>query len=427
MAGRDSAKGNNNKYFRNARVRRCGVVMGGAVGAFVAAAAMATGSAAPAKADFEDLLDPIIQPLVTSLSDAIAGFDPAAATDLTSWTDSLTSSLNSIDLALPSTAEPAAALPASDVTPTETADIPLTMQETTEPTVNASIDGSTDQPLLVDTGSSGLVVPISDLDSGSNEFAELLALGLPTSFGESGYSGGVDYIYLTYDNVPVDYDLGSGSTLDSTAPVEVEVYSWDPSDPTSFFTNDAFQNFLASNDSTGGILGIGDNTSGGAGESPFQADGYDGVTVDEPDGYLIASDGNPGTAYDTLPSTGSTPTSDLTETVTTSSPITDPTQNACRYRSGLRRPRLRGCLRNHPVIHRVQRQRSPGRRLCQCLRRQHVAVLLPGGERRRRPATERGADEVSGSSIDSGYQAFENDPVYIDYDNGDLYYDDTLS
>ena len=160
------------------------------------------------------------------------------------------------------------------------------MQETTEPTVNASIDGSTDQPLLVDTGSSGLVIPISDLDSGSNEFAELLSLGLPSSFGESGYSGGVDYIYLTYDNLPVDYDLGGGSTLDTTAPVEVEVYSWDPSDPTSLFTNDAFQNFLASNDSTGGILGIGDNVSGGAGESPFQADGYDGVTVDEPDQLL---------------------------------------------------------------------------------------------------------------------------------------------
>ena len=117
------------------------------------------------------------------------------------------------------------------------------MQETTEPTVNASIDGSTDQPLLVDTGSSGLVIPISDLDSGSNEFAELLSLGLPSSFGESGYSGGVDYIYLTYNNLPVDYDLGGGSTLDTTAPVEVEVYSWDPSDLTSLFTNEPSRTF----------------------------------------------------------------------------------------------------------------------------------------------------------------------------------------
>ena len=81
MAGRDGIRGNNQS--RKAKVRRRRVViMGGAVGAFLAAAAMATGSAvtaAPAKADFEDLLDPIIQPILTSLTDSLAGFDPAAA------------------------------------------------------------------------------------------------------------------------------------------------------------------------------------------------------------------------------------------------------------------------------------------------------------------------------------------------------------
>ena len=137
MAGRDSTNGS--KQSRNAKVRRRRVLMmGGAVGACMAAAAMATGSvvtAAPAKADFEDLLDPIIQPLVTSLSDAIAGFDPAAATDLTSWTDSLLGSLNSIDLALPSTAEPAASAAQStgDSPTSGTYDIPITVQEDTEP------------------------------------------------------------------------------------------------------------------------------------------------------------------------------------------------------------------------------------------------------------------------------------------------------
>ena len=69
MAGRDGTNGG--RRSRNAKVRQYRVVAGAAIGAFVAAAAMATGSAAPAKADFEDLLDPIIQPLVTSLSDAI--------------------------------------------------------------------------------------------------------------------------------------------------------------------------------------------------------------------------------------------------------------------------------------------------------------------------------------------------------------------
>src|ERR1700677_4852651 len=106
MAGRDGKK-----QARSANVgRRLLVGMGAGAGVFFAAAAMATGSAAPAKADFEDLLDPIIQALLTSFTDAISRFDPAAAVELTSWTDSLISSLNSIDLALPAASEPAAAL-----------------------------------------------------------------------------------------------------------------------------------------------------------------------------------------------------------------------------------------------------------------------------------------------------------------------------
>src|ERR1700733_9462348 len=105
MAGRDGKK-----QARSAKTgRRLLVGMGAGAGVFFAAAAMATGSAAPAKADFEDLLDPIIQPILTSLTDSIGAFDPAAALDLTSWTDSFLASLNSIDLALPSAAEPAAA------------------------------------------------------------------------------------------------------------------------------------------------------------------------------------------------------------------------------------------------------------------------------------------------------------------------------
>ena len=47
-------------------------VFGAGATAFVAAAAIATGSAAPAKADLEDLLDPIIAPILTSLTDTIA-------------------------------------------------------------------------------------------------------------------------------------------------------------------------------------------------------------------------------------------------------------------------------------------------------------------------------------------------------------------
>ena len=88
--------------------------MGAGAGVFFAAAAMATGStvtAAPAKADFDALIDPIIQPILTSLTDSIAASTPPLATDLTSWTDSFLASLNSIDLAVPAASEPAAAPP----------------------------------------------------------------------------------------------------------------------------------------------------------------------------------------------------------------------------------------------------------------------------------------------------------------------------
>jgi hypothetical protein len=269
MAGRDGKK-----QARSAKAgRRLLVGMGASAGVFLSAAAMATGSAAPAKADFEELLDPIIQPILTSLTDSLAAFDPAAALDLTSWTDSFLASLNSIDLALPSAAEPAAASAAST-----SYTIPLTVLEGTEPAVNATIDGgSSSMPLLVDTGSAGLVIPWQDLGSSSSQaFENLLNLGFPTGISESGYSGGVDYLYLTYNSVPVDYLNGSTDVLSTTGPVDVEVYSWDPSNLGSLFTDNAFQNFLASNE-VSGILGVGENASGPT-TSPFES--FGNVTVD---------------------------------------------------------------------------------------------------------------------------------------------------
>jgi hypothetical protein len=262
------------------------VGVGASAGALLAAAAMSTGSAvmaAPAHADFEDLLDPIIQPLLSSVTDAVSAVDPAAALDITSWTDSLLSSLGSFDLALPSTdsALAAAATAAEPAASTGTYDLPLTVLEGTEPTVNAAIDGSsTSVPLLVDTGSSGLVIPYTDLGSNfTSQLEALYSLGFPTGISESGYSGGVDYIYLTYNDVPVSYADG----LTTNGPVDIEVYSWDPSNFGSLFTNDAFQNFLAGND-VDGILGIGENTAGPT-TSPFES--FGNVTVDIPGKELI--------------------------------------------------------------------------------------------------------------------------------------------
>jgi hypothetical protein len=294
--------------------RRLLIGMGTSAGAFVAAAAMATGSAAPASADFEDLLDPIIQPFLTSLTDSIAVFDPAAALDLTNWADTLLSSLNaSFESLLPSASDSAAAaavVAAVSDPVTGTYAIPLTVLEGTEPAVNASIDGGSAVPLLVDTGSSGLVIPYTDL--GSNYFTQLEALfslGTPTGISESGYSGGVDYLYLTYNSVPVDYLNADGTdALSTTGPVDIEIYSWDPSNVFSYFTNDAFQNFLGNNE-VDGILGIGMNTAGPT-TSPFID--YGGVYVNIPGNELVVTGTNP--IPDAVSTVGS-PVSNVLESV----------------------------------------------------------------------------------------------------------------
>ncbi|MFZ0716330.1 PecA family PE domain-processing aspartic protease [Mycobacterium sp.] len=312
MAGHDRKK-----QARSANVgRRLLVGMGAGASVFFAAAAMATGSAAPAKADFEDLLDPIIQPLLTSLTDSIGAFDPAAAVDLTSWTDSFLASLNSIDSAVPAASESAAsaAVPAAS-DPTGTYDIPITMQEVTEPTVQATIDG-TSNTLLVDTGSSGLVIPWESL--GSNPFTaleNLFELGSPIHSGFSGYSGGVEYYYLTYDT-PVDYATTTGTLDTGSTPVDVEIFSY----PTSFSSPANFETFVADNQSTG-ILGIGDGVGPNA-MGPLQADGYEGVTVDIPKNELVVSPTNAGTPVATFSDASSgAPITALYESVNGGTPI----------------------------------------------------------------------------------------------------------
>jgi hypothetical protein len=288
--------------------------LGAGVGAFVTATAIAAGSAAPAKADFEDLLDPIVQPFLTSLTDSIALFDPAAALDLTSWTDSLLASLNtSFDFVLPSTdsafaaaatgAEPAVAAAASY-------ELPITMNIVTEPTIQAAIGTGDPSTLLVDTGSSGLVIPWQEL--GTNDFSaleELFKLGLPENYGFSGYSGGVEYLYLEYAGVPVSYGTDGTDLLTTTSPVDVEVLSWS-TNPSNIFEN--FQSFLSSND-VDGILGIGPETAGPT-DSPFES--YGGVLVDlvGADKQLIVGGDNPLTGGILLD--GSPSVAGLTEKVT---------------------------------------------------------------------------------------------------------------
>src|ERR1700761_4799736 len=290
--------------------------LGASAGAFVTAAAVATGSAAPAKADFDDLLDPIIQPVLTSLTDSIAVFDPAAALDLTSWADTLLASLNSFDLALPSTdsALAASAVGTEQAEAAASYTLPITMQIVTEPTIQAAIgaagDSGDSSTLLVDTGSSGLVIPWQEL--GGNDFAalqELFKLGLPDNYGFSGYSGGVEYVYLTYNDVPVDYGTDGTDVLSTNSPVDVEVLSWS-TNPLNIFEN--FQTFLSSNH-VDGILGIGPDTAGPT-DSPFE--NYGGVLVELVGAEKSLTIGGENTLTGGTLLTGSPTVDGLTETVT---------------------------------------------------------------------------------------------------------------
>jgi len=418
MAGRASA----NKQLRNGAPRRRLVVgMGAGAGVFLAAAAMATGSAvtaAPAKADIDALIDPI----VNSISDSLVALDPAAAVDITSWTDSLLASLNSIDLAVPAASESAAvaaASPAADPT-SGTYDIPITIQEDTEPTVQATVAGSPDQTLLVDTGSSGLVIPWENL--GSNDFTaleNLFTLGFPTGISESGYSGGVDYFYLTYDNATVDY--GDGALTTTNTPIDVEIFSY----PTSATSPASFEAFLADNDSTG-ILGIGDSSAdGGPTESPLQADGYDGVTVDipnvpteldEPDGNLIVEPSNPFPAIVTLDGAPISSTA-LTETVTDgntqvgSGSVYDDIDSGGVYGT------IPSSIASDVVPGDTVTVSDGGTTLYSY----YVGFDDPDGTAE---APEVGSGiGTSSSPIDSGIEAFLGHPVYIDYSNDTLGYD----
>ena len=402
MAGRDRTNGN--KQSRKAKVRRRRVViMGGAVGAFVAAAAMATGSAAPAKADFVDLLDPIIQPIITSFADSLAGFDPAAATDLTTWTDTVLNSLSTFDpsTALSSAAEPAAAAaPASDPT-SGPYDIPLTVQEATEPSVNATVDGEPTQ-LLVDTGSSGLVIPWQDLGStDSSAFLNLLDLGFPVSGGFSGYSGGVDYFYLTYDTT-VDY---GGVLTTSDTPVDVELFSW----PTSLSSPANFQDFLQDNDVTG-ILGIGDLTSdGGPSTSPLESAGFDDVTVDIPNNELIVGDTDPVAAPDAVTVSGA-PITDLSESVNGGTPVavSDDIDSGGVY--GTIPSSLISSVPSGTTVSVYDGSTE--------LYSYTTGTYSIGDSTAPTP--------VSGTDIDSGIEPFLEEPITIDYSNDTLIFDDPL-
>lgn len=129
--------------------------------------------------------------------------------------------------------------------------VPVSMYNTTEPVVNVSVNGGKSAPVLVDTGSSGLVISsphVGTLDSANK---------VNTQPQTGAYSGGLTYQYDTYKNTTVDF--GNGVVSDPTY-VNVVTDAWytdNPSDKNVKY----FDEFLAGTGGVG-ILGIGANAYG---------------------------------------------------------------------------------------------------------------------------------------------------------------------
>jgi PPE-repeat protein len=130
---------------------------------------------------------------------------------------------------------------------------PLTVRGGTEPVVDASVGPGSAVPLLVDTGSTGLIIPFTKVGG----LLGLLELGVPTGGGIGGFSGGLNYVYATY-NAPVNF---GGGLVTSPTPVQVELFAFPTSIQSALNNGLTFQSFFAS-DGVSGVLGVGPNAGG---------------------------------------------------------------------------------------------------------------------------------------------------------------------
>jgi hypothetical protein len=145
------------------------------------------------------------------------------------------------------------------------------------PVVTVSVNGGPSVPVIVDTGSAGLVVPFWDIG--------LQHLGLPTGFDVIRYGSGVNIIYAQF-NTTVNF--GSGAV---TAPTSVEVGILPF--PTTLQGLVLIAAGQAYGPGTGGILGIGPNIGavavGGHGSvvtTALPGQLNEGELINQPQGYL---------------------------------------------------------------------------------------------------------------------------------------------
>ena len=177
----------------------------------------------------------------------------------------------------------AAAAGTAGTTALQSASVPLEMKAMTEPVVDISVNGGPNVPVLVDTGSAGLVLPIWEM--GLNQ------LSFPTSFGMGAYSGGLGYVYLTMP-AKVDFgpDLTTGQSIvtDPTS-INAVIFAYPTSWQAFLATGGTWNSFFAPA-GVDGVLGIGPNAIGPTPNatviSSLPGSLGDGVLIDQAKGIL---------------------------------------------------------------------------------------------------------------------------------------------
>lgn len=140
--------------------------------------------------------------------------------------------------------------------------VPISIVGGTEPVVGVAVGSGPSLPVLVDTGSTGLVVPLHNVGG----IFGLFNLGLPTGLGVGGYSGGLNYLYATF-NAPVNFGNG---LVTARTPVDVELFAWPASLQSALSHGWTFESFFAA-DGVTGVLGVGPNAGGPGPSIPNQA------------------------------------------------------------------------------------------------------------------------------------------------------------
>ncbi|MGH3562799.1 MAG: hypothetical protein ACRDTN_13645 [Mycobacterium sp.] len=237
MAGRRGRVRHNRRcrdskaFRRNRRVAGVAVAAGGFL-----ALGITPATAPSAHADLEDL---IIQPIIDAIDHAVTAFDPGLDAD--SLLGTALSGHEGVANAL------AAVTPAAEPAAPETATIPLTMYKTVEPLVDLSVGGEGSAPVVVDTGSNGLTLPVSDVP----------LLSLFQSWDGSGivnYGGTADGLDSFFVKLPetLDFTTTTGQVISDKTDVDVVLFSWPTSLSSSFWS---FQSYWGS-DGAAGVLGI---------------------------------------------------------------------------------------------------------------------------------------------------------------------------